>query len=134
MHYETVIFLQGDDANEPIDALYNREGESVVYHGVTDESVSAAIEYLRQWDYGEPTEPQADTGAGTMDDEWREGEYVLTAHLGLGYLGLMRIVSDDECEVPAHYGHSRDSEPVVFGHPMTYWYRDGSPSDTRSEA
>lgn len=91
--YASIVFMQGDDANEPVDLLYNREApDSIVYHGPTAESITAAIAYLAQWDYGEATEETDEPACGTSDDTWEENGYRLSAHLGLGYIGLERIV------------------------------------------
>lgn len=93
--YQSIVFIQGDDANEPIDLLYNWQGDKHHCHylGVTQESVAAALEYMRQWDYGEPAEETDTPSGGSSDDTWAEGEYILTAHLGLGYIGLERIIT-----------------------------------------
>jgi hypothetical protein len=102
MAYQSIVFLQGDDASAPIDALYNRESPGsrdwpvgVVYHGPSEESIVAAFEYLKQWDYGEPTETLEAPGSGQSDDVWEQAGYRLSAHLGLGYMGLERIVEEE---------------------------------------
>jgi hypothetical protein len=93
MPYQSIVFLQGDDANEPLDALYARQGDSICYSGPFAETVDAAFEYLRAWDYGEPTEETDEPSCGTSDDTWEQDGYRLSAHLGLGYIGLERIVT-----------------------------------------
>lgn len=96
MPYQSIVFMQGDDANEPLDMLYNRESaDSIVYHGPTAESVAATLEYLRQWDYGEPTEQYDVPASGTSDDVWVSdcGSYRMSANLSYGYVGLERIIT-----------------------------------------
>lgn len=90
--YQSVVFLQDDDAREVVDALFNVEG--VTAHGMTAESVAAAAEYLSQWDYADEIESTDDLGAGTDDAIVfvDGGEYVITANLGLSYIGLSRVV------------------------------------------
>jgi hypothetical protein len=93
--YMDIVFLQGDDGREVADRLFNVEG--VVAHGITAESAREAVEYLSQWDYGDNDgELREEPPAGTEDAIVYAdgGEYVLTANLGLGYVGLSRIVSD----------------------------------------
>lgn len=93
--YERIIFMQGDDANEPLDILYSREnGHSFPYYlGATDESIKAAFAYLGQWDNGDPGEESDTPSAGTADDTWTQDGYILSANLGLGYIGLERVVT-----------------------------------------
>jgi hypothetical protein len=92
--YQSIVFLDGDGAAEPVDALYNREpGHSFPYYlGPTAESITAAFAYLAQWDNGDAGEETDEPANGTSDDTWEENGYRLTAHLGLGYVGLERIV------------------------------------------
>lgn len=94
--YSSVVFMQGDDANEPLDMLYNRESDdSIVYHGPTAESVKATFDYMVQWEYGEPTEEYGEPSGGAWDRTWVSdcGGYILTASLSYGYVGLERIVT-----------------------------------------
>ena len=94
--YEHVVFMQGDDADEPLDLLYSRESDgSIVYHGPTAESVDAAFSYLKQWDYGDPTEQYGDPSSGSGDDAFVSdcGGYRMSASLRYGYIGLERIVA-----------------------------------------
>lgn len=80
MEYREIVFLQGDEANEPL-RLY-------------DESIQAAADYLAQWDYGEDGEPlRSDSlGNGTSDDlhNVKSGgtDYIMTVNTRLGYIGL----------------------------------------------
>lgn len=112
MRYIDIVFLKGDDADQDdvIDRLYQRSApDSVVYHGVTSESLTEAIEYLLQWENGDEEVQEyvprenfyvADSGGpwGNADDvhHQRDGDtcLVLSSHLGLGYAGLVRIIED----------------------------------------
>ena len=98
--YQNIVFMQGDDANEPIDILYNwiddGDGLHTHYLGPTAESVDAALEYLAQWDYGEPTDEHAEPSSGTSGDVWERDGYLMSASLGYGYIGLERIVEKEE--------------------------------------
>lgn len=96
--YEQIVFMQGDDADEPIDILYARDKEETnipYYRGPFAESIAAAFEYLKQWDYGEGGEVRKGPSSGQGDDFWEEGGYRMSAHCGLGHIGLERILSDD---------------------------------------
>jgi hypothetical protein len=94
--YEHVVFMQGDDADEPLDVLYSREADdSVVYHGPTAESAEAAFAYLSQWDYGDPAERYGDPASGSGDNVFVSacGGYRISASLRYRYIGLERIVA-----------------------------------------
>jgi hypothetical protein len=95
MPYQSIVFMQGDDATEPLDMLYGWQGDEFHCHylGVTQEGFQAALEYLRQWDYGDPTEETEQPSSGTSDDTWEQNGYRLSASLSYGYIGLERIVT-----------------------------------------
>lgn len=111
-----IVFISGDEASPVIDALYNRESaDSVVYHGPDDESVTRAIQTLTGWDYGDYDDVSDTTGAGTSDDEWTEGVYILTANLGLGYVSLSRVLfPGDRVRMGGHLRAGADDEPVYM--------------------
>lgn len=105
MSYANIVFMQGDDASEPLAILHNRErdpetgmdiDESIVWHCPTAESVAATFLYLMQWDYGEGHEVNETSQAGTSD--WQETleqdgvKYVMTYNVGLSYIGLERVI------------------------------------------
>jgi hypothetical protein len=95
--YMDIVFLQGDEGREVADRLFTVEGACA--HGITAESAEEAVEYLSQWDYGDDDgELRDELPAGSNDAVIFAdgGEYVLTAHLGLGYVGLSRIVKADD--------------------------------------
>lgn len=91
--YENIVFMQGDDADEPLRLLYDKHDDSVVW-GWPDKKTEA-IAYLAQWDNGDPGEVRDTSSAGSSDYQHTEGEYLLTWNLGLGYIGLERIKADD---------------------------------------
>ena len=78
--WHSIVFIQGDEADEPLGIL-------------SDNGEEAAIEYLAQWDYGDETQSATGYGspddcAGTHDTVYIVGNYALTYNLGLGYIGL----------------------------------------------
>ncbi len=95
MRYTRIIFLQGDDAVPLIDYLYDREDE-VVYGGATQRRAHRAAGRLADManegiNEGITTdEPSAGTGDGTWQVRLGGHGYILTAHLGRGYIGLER--------------------------------------------
>lgn len=78
--YERVVFMQGDDADEPL-RIIDESGED------------AAIEYLAQWDM-EPGEMTDEPASGTDDDvhETDDG-FRLSYNTRLGYIGLEKVHS-----------------------------------------
>ena len=82
----SVVFLQGDDADEVLD-LINTHG------------TQAAVEHLSGWDYGEETTDAAmENGhvydlrpAGVLDREVRDGDYQMTYNHSFGHVGLYRL-------------------------------------------
>jgi hypothetical protein len=86
--FTNVVFMQGDEGREVADRLFNVEG--VVAHGIDSESAAEAVEYLRQWDYGDNDDTSEELGNGTDDVVVFHDGYILTANLGLGYVGLSR--------------------------------------------
>jgi hypothetical protein len=91
MGYQHIVFLDGDKANPVIDALYDRDGISVVYHGADDDSVNAAFAFLRMFDHGQLDNITDVPRNGSSDDFWETDGYRMSANLGLGYIGLERI-------------------------------------------
>ncbi|WP_260282047.1 hypothetical protein [Propionibacterium freudenreichii] len=94
----SVVFLQGSEADEVLDMI-DRNGPD------------AAIEHLRNWDYGdETTDAAMENGhvydlppAGVLDREVRDGDYQMTYNHSFGHVGLYRLhtiepgdVLDDE--------------------------------------
>lgn len=99
----SVVFLQGEEADEVLDLI---EGDGV----------DAALTHLKNWDYGEETTDAAmENGhvydlppAGMLDREVRDGDYQMTYSHSFGHVGLYRLhtiepgdVLDDEPRRPA---------------------------------
>jgi hypothetical protein len=78
--YQNVIFMQGDDAIEPLKIL-------------DDKGVEDAVEYLAQWDYGEGE--VIDWPAGTNDDYEEVGEYIIMWNSRLGYIGMVKKMTPE---------------------------------------
>ena len=74
MIYRQVIFCQGDAAHEPLRIL-------------DEEGPDAAIDFLAQW---EPGESSASSQHGDGDWTYRQGPWLLSWNLRLGYIGLER--------------------------------------------
>lgn len=77
-YWQGVVFMQGDDADAPLDLLW-------------EEGTDAAFEHLLQWDYErEGDVRQAPWGRGDHLQEFeRHGEtFALTWNDGLHYIGL----------------------------------------------
>lgn len=100
MPYTDVVFMQGDEASEPLAILHNRPRDpetgmdastSVVWECPTAESVAATIAYLAQWDYGDRGDAYDDSHAGSGDWQETDGHYLLTYNVGLSYIGLERV-------------------------------------------
>ena len=79
MAFQRIVFLQGDEAIEPINIL-NNEGKD------------AAINYLAQWDMGDRGEVMDELAAGSSDSTYEAGDYLLSWNTGLEYIGLERRV------------------------------------------
>jgi len=89
--FANIVFMQDGSADEVLRDLCRVDGW-VVARGATDETIAAAIEYLKNWDYGDNDEIRDEIGAGTRDEVVERDGYVLTWNLGLGYVGLMRRI------------------------------------------
>ena len=87
----SVVFLQGDDADEVLDLIDT--------HGT-----QTAVEYLSNWDYGEETTSAAIANqstydaipAGTLDKVAEHGIYTLTYNPFMGHVGLFRHPTVEE--------------------------------------
>jgi hypothetical protein len=75
MNYQRIVFVQGDEAVEPL-AILDREGPA------------AAIELLSQWDDGLPGQVSGEPSSGDMDDVAELNGYRLSWNSRLGYIGL----------------------------------------------
>mgnify|MGYP005983802667 CR=1 FL=1 len=98
-----VVFLQGEEADEVLD-LIDRDG------------LTAALDHLKNFDYGEETTDAAlvngyvyDTPpAGTTDTVVEDGDYTLTYSRALGHVSLLRTytASDPDLDEPPSVGES----------------------------
>jgi len=73
--YENVVFLQGDEAYEPLERL-DREGED------------AALEYLKQWHYPGEHEGARELLHGRSDKTYEKDGYTMSWNPNIGYIGL----------------------------------------------
>lgn len=81
MKYQRIVFMQGQDADEPL-SIYNNEG------------ASALLSYLSQWDHpGDFHETFDEIAAGTSDRIIQVGDYIMTINSRLNYCGLERIIN-----------------------------------------
>lgn len=103
MTYTTVVFMDGDEADEVLDII-DRNG------------TRAALSYLTQWDYGDNYEaPRDEAPWGSRDDTEHfpfgdAGTYVLAWNRGLRYVSLT-IMRPLDCS--GH--HSEDRVEVYTG-------------------
>jgi hypothetical protein len=88
--YYEIIFLQGEEADEPLKILKDKGEEE-------------ALEFLKQWDYGKEMEHSPmEAPWGADDDNFESDEYVMSWNSRLGYIGLVRKVEEEpEIKEPA---------------------------------
>ena len=118
--YQSIVFLQGDEADEPIDILYNWQGDErhIRYWGPTVESINAAFTHLRQWDYGEPGEEHEEGDGPIPGDTWTQDGYRMYAHLRLGYISLDRVVVPEPQDERASEGGIPEEGPADTAGPF----------------
>lgn len=75
--YETIVFLQGHDAIEPLEILANQGGD-------------AAIEYLSQWDNGDGGEIVNHDQFGSDDQMYENDIYTIVYNRNAEYIGLYK--------------------------------------------
>jgi hypothetical protein len=85
--YEDVVFLQGDDAFQPLEILDSKGAD-------------AALEYLKQWHYPGEHMGSQELGHGSSDETYEKDGYVMSWNSRLGYIGLQ-------------YDLTKTNEPVV---------------------
>jgi len=73
--YENVVFIQNEEADEPLRIL-NSQGEEAV------------IDYLSQWHNPGEHETSETPGSGGSDSVYEKDGYILSYNEGLGYIGL----------------------------------------------
>lgn len=86
MRFRSVVFLDGDNADEALRIL-DRDGDDSLF------------EYLMQWEYGEPSEESDREPWGQSD--WTtthrcgDSAYVVSHNWNLSYVSLTEVVYDD---------------------------------------
>ena len=82
-HYEEIVFIEHEEAAEPL-AILEEQGEE------------AAMNYLRQWDYGDHDGEIFDENPAGSGDHvyWKDG-YVMSYNTYFQYIGLCKIINDD---------------------------------------
>jgi len=89
--YENVVFLQGDEAYQPLEIL-DTKGKD------------AAMEYLKQWHYPGEHEGSPELGHGTSDQTYEKDGYIMSWNSQLGYIGLQYDLSqmneEDDTDEP----------------------------------
>lgn len=73
--YSRIVFLQGDEAYEPLQIL-------------KDQGADIAMEYMKQWDYGDSYETSDTPSHGASDDIYEDSFYILSWNDSLNYIGL----------------------------------------------
>ena len=82
--YMEIVFIQNEEAETPLKIL-EEQGED------------AAMNYLRQWDYSDDDGEIYDRNpGGSGDSAYRKGNYVMTYNTSLGYIGLCKIIDEEE--------------------------------------
>mgnify|MGYP006304520089 CR=1 FL=1 len=83
--FAQIVFIQGHEANKPISIL-NSYGEE------------KAIDYLRQWDYGEYHQVTENylKEIGDNDEVYETDAHILTYNIRLNYIGLYKKLNQDE--------------------------------------
>jgi hypothetical protein len=92
----TVVFLQGQEADEVLDIIESR-------------GVDAAVEHLARWDYGDETDSAAAVNGdvhdaipvGVLDRTAESGEYTLTYNPFMGHVALHRHPHTDTSQEAA---------------------------------
>jgi hypothetical protein len=81
--YYPIVFMQNDDSNE-------------AFRIMDDQGESAALEHLKQWDYGRESEhaPEHEPPYADFDDtlsiDCAGGEYTMAWNRSMGYISLTR--------------------------------------------
>lgn len=80
--YANVVFLQGHEADEPLDIL-NKKG------------TEAVLQYLQQWDNGDYHEIETQSSAGKDDTKYEIDGYLICVNPHVGYIGLEKIINEN---------------------------------------
>ena len=91
--YEDVVFLQGDEAYQPLEIL-DTKGQD------------AAMEYLKQWHSPGEHQGSQELGHGSDDQTYEKDGYIMTWNTRIGYIGLQYDMSqmNEEAEPNAEKG------------------------------
>lgn len=82
--YDEIVFIQSsDDIIEP-ETIFNEHG------------LSALLDYLKQWDYGEHNNIYVSEPFGNDDDLELIDDYIISMNFRRGYVGLSRGLSEAE--------------------------------------
>ena len=79
--YEDVVFIQGDEAEEPLEILRNQ-------------GKMAALKYLTQWHSPGHHMGRHELPFGTDDEIFRHGDYIMGWNSRIGYIGLVHDYGD----------------------------------------
>lgn len=79
--YENVVFLQGDEATEPLNILMNQGRDE-------------ALEYLKQWHSPGEHGQTEDVGYGSQDFHYEKDGYTMSWNPYVGYIGLVYDTSN----------------------------------------
>jgi hypothetical protein len=83
MKHKSIIFMQGDDAIEPLDILENHENPADIW------------DYLRQWDDGDGEESDKPFYGSSDYIIKRDDGLVISYNLSLGYIALSKIIKEE---------------------------------------
>jgi hypothetical protein len=90
--YEEIVFIQGEEAEEPMEIL-------------DSQGLEAVLKYLQQWDYGESPVVEMDylLNVGNSDIIEEINGYLISYQRGIPYIGLTKIVDEDYYKTDKDY-------------------------------
>lgn len=94
--YEEVVFMQGEEAEKPLDIL-SQHGEE------------AAMKYLMQWHEPGNHMGRDDLGHGSQDYTFEKDGYIMSYNTALGYIGLIYDLQHDDLK---HHMHDMGAIPL----------------------
>lgn len=77
--FAPIIFLQGNEADEPLRLLKKK-------------SVLAVVRYLQEWDYGDYNEIRDEPSKGRADNYETHIGYLIFWNSSLSYIGLEKLL------------------------------------------
>ena len=96
--YEEVVFMQGQEADEPLSIL-DKKGED------------AALDYLKQWHFFGSHMGSDESGHGDTDQTYEKDGYIMFWNVGLSYIGLQyKFPEEDE----TNYGELNENVDKVI--------------------